>query len=211
MTNKDLYSDILQYRHACKTFCKKKIISNEDIDFILNSAILTPTSFGMEGYKILVITNSDLKEKLKPFCWNQAQITTCSHLLILLASIKDLYPTSDYVKKKFARRRLTKEQEEAYLQKYTEFIKQNANDDEKMFSWSAKQTYLIAMNIILAASSLKIDSCPIEGFEREKVEQILDINTSDYRVSLILPLGYRIYPQTEHLRDNIEEKVQFIN
>ena len=79
-----------------------------------------------------------------------------------------------------------------------------------MFAWSAKQTYLAAMQMMLAAATLEIDSCPIEGFERESVEQLLGIDTKKYRVSLLLPFGYRIYPQQEHLRRDFDDVVEFI-
>jgi nitroreductase len=211
MNNKEGFKKALDFRHACKTFCKKKIINDKDMEFILESARMTPTSFGMEGYKLLVITNNELKEKLRPVCWNQAQITTCSHLVVILSAIEDLYPKSDYVKEKFKRRRLTKEQEEAYLKRYEEFINITAKNDNEMFAWSSKQTYLLVMTMMLAGATLEIDSCPIEGFEREKVEKILDIDTKKFRVSLLLPFGYRIYPQPKHLRDDLKSKVEFIN
>jgi nitroreductase len=67
------------------------------------------------------------------------------------------------------------------------------------------------MQMMLAAASLEIDSCPIEGFEREKVEEFLGIDRLEYRVSLILPFGYRIYPQTKHIRREFDEVVEFIS
>ena len=209
--DKKEFNEIINYRHACKTFCKKKIINDEDIKFILEAGRMSPSSFGMEGWKFLVITNNELKEKLRLACWNQAQITTCSHLVVILSAIEDLYPDTLHVKEKFKRRRLTKEQEEAYLKRYADFIQKEANNDDKMFAWSSKQTYLAAMSMMLAASTLKIDSCPIEGFEREKVEEILKLDTKKYRVSLILPFGYRIYPPKQHLRADFEDVVEFID
>lgn len=200
----------IEFRHACKTFCKKKIISDEDIRFILEAGRMTPSSFGMEGWKFLVITNHEIKEKLRTLCWNQAQITTCSHLVVILAAIEALRPASGIPKKRFARRRLPKEKEEAYIKLYSEFMADEIEDDAKMFAWSAKQTYLAAMQMMLAAASIEIDSCPIEGFEREKVEELLGIDTKEYRVSLLLPFGYRIYPQSEHLRRDFDDVVEFV-
>jgi len=72
-------------RHACKLFDDKKKIPKEDFDFLLEIGRLSPSSFGMEHWKFLVITSQDLKEKLRPVCWNQPQITTCSHLVAYLA------------------------------------------------------------------------------------------------------------------------------
>ena len=208
--NKDLCLKAIEFRHACKTFCKKKRIDDEEMRFILEAGRMAPSSFGMEGWKFLVITNQELKEKLRPLCWNQAQITTCSHLVVILAAVDALRPSSGIPQKRFARRRLPKEKEEAYIKLYSEFMAEEIADDDKMFAWSSKQTYLAAMQMMLAAASIEIDSCPIEGFEREKVEELLDIDNKQYRVSLLLPFGYRIYPQSEHLRRDFDEIVEFI-
>ena len=210
MNTKELFTQTINFRHATKTFCKKKIISDEDIRFILDAGRMAPSSFGMEGWKFLVITNSELKEELRPLCWNQAQIITCSHLVVILCAIESLKPQNGIVQKRFARRRLTKEQEEGYIQKYSEHLSKEIEDNEAMFCWSARQTYLAAMQMMLAAASLEIDSCPIEGFEREKVEEMLHIDPQQYRVSLLLPFGYRIYPQSKRLRLDFEEVVEFI-
>ncbi len=211
MDKKELCSKAIEFRHACKTFCKKKIINDEDIRYILEAGRMAPSSFGQEGWKFLVITNTELKQRLRPVCWNQAQIETCSHLVVILAAIESLRPQSGEVQKRFARRRLPKEQEEAYIERYSEFLHKEIADDEAMFCWSSKQTYLAAMQMMLAAAALEIDSCPIEGFEREKVEEILEIDTKEYRVSLLLPFGYRIYPQSAHLRRDFDEVVEFID
>jgi len=208
---KEKFKEAYLFRHACKTFCKKKIISDENIRFILEAGRMAPSSFGMEGWKFLVITNDELKEKLRPLCWNQAQITTCSHLVVILAAIDALKPSSGIPQQRFARRRLPKEKEEAYIKLYSEFLSNEIADDEKMFAWSSKQTYLAAMQMMLAAASIEIDSCPIEGFERENVEKLLKIDTKEYRVSLLLPFGYHIYPQSEHLRRDFEDVVEFID
>ena len=211
MQSKQVCQDAIEFRHACKTFCKKKIISDEDMRFILEAGRMAPSSFGQEGWKFLVITNQELKQKLRPLCWNQAQIEMCSHLVVILAAIEDLRPQSGEVQKRFARRRLPKEQEEAYIKRYSEFLAKEIEDDEAMFAWSSKQTYLAAMQMMLAAASIQIDSCPIEGFEKESVEKLLNIDIRKYQVSLLLPFGYRIYPQTKHLRRDFNEVVEFLD
>ncbi len=210
MQTKQICQKAIKFRHACKTFCKKKIISDEDMYFILEAGRMAPSSFGQEGWKFLVITNQDLKQKLRPLCWNQAQIETCSHLVVILAAIEDLKVENGEVQKRFARRRLPKEQEEAYIKRYREFLSKEIANEEMMFAWSSKQTYLAAMQMMLAAASIEIDSCPIEGFEKEKVEEILRIDIKKYQVSLLLPFGYRIYPQKKHLRRTFDEVVEFI-
>ena len=79
--------DIMNFRHACKIFDETKKISDENIKTIMQCAVKSPSSFGMEPWKFLVITNDKLKQKLKPYCWDQVQITSCSHLVVCLAKI----------------------------------------------------------------------------------------------------------------------------
>lgn len=80
------FMEAMDFRHACKIFDETKKISDEDMKFILEVARKSPSSFGQEGWKFLVITNEELKAKLRPFCWDQPQVTTCSHLVIILAA-----------------------------------------------------------------------------------------------------------------------------
>jgi len=93
MTNN--FSNAMAFRHACKIFDETKTISEEEINYILEAGRTSPSSFGMEGWKFLVISNQELKEKLRPACWNQVQITSCSHLVILLAGIENVKPSSE--------------------------------------------------------------------------------------------------------------------
>ena len=84
----------MEFRHACKIFDETKKISEEDMRLILEMGQKSPSSFGMEAWKFLVITNEDLKARLRPACWNQVQVTSCSHLVIILAGIESVKPQS---------------------------------------------------------------------------------------------------------------------
>ncbi len=212
MNNKKIFTDAMNFRHACKIFDEKKKINENDLRYILNAGINSPSSFGMEGWKFLVITNQKLKEELKPYCWNQPQITTCSHLIVILAAINRLRSDSGVPIKRFKRRKGSKDMVEKYLIKYKDYIKNViGEDDESIFQWSARQTYIAAANMMTAAATIHIDSCPIEGFERDKVEEILKLNTKEFRVSLLLPFGYRINIQPKRLRLSFYEVVDFIS
>ncbi len=210
MQDKEIFLKALKFRHACKLFDENKKIKEEDIKFILEAGRLSPSSFGMEGWKFLVTTNQKLKEKLRPYCWNQPQITTCSHLLVILASINSLKPHSNIPRKRFQRRGLSKDMIEQYVSVYDNYMKQFSSDKE-IFAWSSKQTYIAAADMMMAAAMIGIDSCPIEGFEREKVEKILNLDIKEFRLSLILPFGYRINPQPKKKRLSFNEVVEFLD
>jgi len=204
------FSKAMNFRHACKLFDDKKKIPDDEIRYILDMGRKSPSSFGMEGWKFLVITNEELKEKLRPYCWDQPQITTCSHLVIILAAIESLKPQSGIPLQRFSRREMPKEKLDFYIDIYASHLKDTLKSDENIFCWSARQTYIAAANMMTSAAFIGIDSCPIEGFEKEKVEDILELDRSKYQVSLILPFGYRVNEQSKQLRLNFDEVVEFI-
>ncbi len=209
MNKRDIFSKAINFRHACKMFDEDKKISDKDMRYILEAGRLSPSSFGMEGWKFLVITNQNLKEELRPFCWNQPQITTCSHLVIILGAINPLKLESGIPQKRFQRRDLPDEKIEQYIGVYKNYI-EAIGDDKDIFVWSSKQTYIAAANMMDAAAVLEIDSCPIEGFEKKKIDELLDLDTKEFQISLILPFGHRVKPQPEKIRRNFDEVVEFI-
>jgi nitroreductase len=210
MNKKEDFLKIMDFRHACKIFDETKKISDEDMHYILEIGRKSPSSFGMEAWKFLVITNNRLREKLKPFCWNQPQITTSSHLVIVLAGIETLKVENDIVRSRFMRRDLPLEKLDAYMKLYASHLSETLSSDEKIYQWSARQTYIASANMMSAAAFIGIDSCPIEGFEKENVEKVLKLDTSKFQVAMLLPFGYRINKQSTQLRLDFESVVDFI-
>ena len=205
------FLDIMNFRHACKVFDTKKDISKKDINFILEVARKSPSSFGMEPWKFLVIKNKELKEKLKPFCWNQEQITSCSYLVVVLAKIEDVKPSSNIPLKRFSRRDMSQEKLDFYIDLYSSHLKETLSSDENIYHWTSKQTYIAGANMMSSASSIGIDSCPIEGFEKQNVEDVLKLDTKKYQVSMLLAFGYRVNEQSTQNRLTFDEVVEFIN
>ncbi len=210
MSKKEEFLKIMNFRHACKLFDETKKISDEDMHYILEVARKSPSSFGMEAWKFLVITNDELREKLKPFCWNQPQITTCSHLVIVLAGIDTLKVESGVVRSQLMRRNLPQDKLDSFIELYASHLKDTLSSDDKIYQWSARQTYIAAANMMNAAATIGIDSCPIEGFEKDNVEKVLALDTSKFQVSMILPFGYRVNEQSQQLRSSFESVVEFI-
>lgn len=206
---KELFEKALSFRHACKIFDDTKKIPKDDLKFILEAGRKSPSSFGMEPWKFLVVQDQDLKEKIRPYCWNQPQITTCSDLVIILAKIEDLKPNNSYVETMFSRRPLPQEKIDAYLDLYSKHLAHTMSSDENILCWTARQCYIALGNMMSAAASIEIDSCPIEGFEKENIEKLLELDTSKYQLAVILPLGYRINEQSTQLRLPFEEVVEF--
>ena len=208
MTNK--FTEAMAFRHACKTFDASKKISNEKMHYILEAGRTSPSSFGMEAWRFLLVMNDELKEKIKPLCWNQVQITTCSHLVIVLAGIEKVKPSSGEVEKRFARRPMNKEALEGYMGMYAGHLAETLSTDKNIYEWTARQAYIAAGNMMTAAAYEGIDSCPIEGFEKENLEKLLDLDSSKFQIAMLLPFGYRINEQSEQLRLDFDEVVEFI-
>lgn len=208
MTND--FTKAMDFRHACKVFDESKKISDEEIRYILEAGHKSPSSFGMEGWKFLVISSEALKEKIRPACWDQVQVTSCSHLVIILTAIDAVKVESGKPEKRFRRREMPQENLDFYLDLYAKHLAHTLSTDENIYAWTAKQSYIALGNMMTAAAYIGIDSCPIEGFEKEKTEEILKLDTTKWQVSVVVPFGYRLNEQSTQLRLPFDEVVEFI-
>ncbi|BCD61130.1 MULTISPECIES: NAD(P)H-dependent oxidoreductase [unclassified Nitratiruptor] len=198
----DPFLEAMEFRHACKIFDHTRKISKEDFEFILECGRLSPSSFGMEPWRFLVIEDEKKKEALQPLCWNQKQITTCSHLVVIKAN-KAVVQDDTYIQAMFARRGLDEARTKAYIERYKSFLA-----EQDISCWVQKQCYIAAANMMTGAAFRKIDSCPIEGFEKAKVENYLGLDPQKEEVALILTFGYRLKPQPPKHRLSLDTLVE---
>ncbi len=203
--DKNLLLDALNFRHACKIFDETKKISDDDMSFILESARLAPSSFGMEHCRLLVIKNQEVKKELKPLCWNQNQIDSCDLLVVLVAKYKEV-SSPEYYEKMFRRRGLDKDLTKMYIEKYENYLE----NLKSIKCWSEKQCYITASNIMNYSALIGIDSCPIEGFEKEKVEIKLGVDNKKENIAMLVALGYRANAQSQKIRLDIKDVVTII-
>lgn len=200
--------EAMQFRHACKRFREEKI-PEKAFDQILEFGRMSPSSFGMEPWRFIVIEDAVLKAQLRPLCWDQPQITECSHLLVITADNECVLPGSEYVKKMFERRGLPPEGLARYLEVYKNHMSPQFHNREAIEAWTHKQCYISAANMVTGAASLGIDSCPIEGFEKARVEKVLEL-ASSRSVALIVAFGFRLNEQPEHYRLSLEQIVTIV-
>ncbi len=197
---KEKIIEAYQFRQAIKEFREDKKISDEDFQFILETGRLSPSSFGWEPWQFLVVQNMELREKLKEFSWGaERQLPSASHFVIILGrKAAEMLPGSDYLK--YISREvqnLSPEIEENKLDFFGKFQENDFDltDDRKIFDWVCRQTYIPLANMMTAAAQIGIDSCPIEGFKREKVEEILSkegiVDTNKFGVSVMVAFGYK--------------------
>ena len=181
--------DKLNWRYAAKAMNGEKV-SQEKIDIIIEAARLAPTSSGLQPFEIIVITNQKLKEQIRPISWNQSVITDCSHLLVFAAW--DTY-TEGRINKMFDLtneiRGFKNEGWENYRQMLLGMYPQQ--DAEVNFNHAAKQAYIAFGMSVAAAAFEGIDTTPLEGFDADKLDEILDLRAKGLRSAVMLPIGYR--------------------
>jgi len=182
--------DQLQWRYATKKMDAKKLVPLEKVEHILEAIRLTASSSGLQPYELIVITNQDIRQKIKEAANNQSQITDCSHLIVFAAW--DNY-TADRINAAFDMtetiRNFTSESGTAYRQMLLKTYP--ARDAEVNFTHAAKQAYIGLGTALIAAAYEKVDCTPMEGFNPTAVDEILNLKAKGLRSVVMLPLGYR--------------------
>ncbi len=172
---------------------------------------LAPSAFGLEPWKMLLLKNERMKEDLKPMAWGAlSSLEGASHFVIYLAR-KGVTYDSDYVKKvmhEIKKRDYDTDSRFAQMIKNFQESDMKLNSERSLFDWASKQTYIQMANMMMAAAMLGIDSCPIEGYDQEKVEAYLKekgyLNTAEFGVSVMASFGYRNQEITPKTRWNTE-------
>lgn len=180
----------LQWRHAVKAYDSSKKVSEEDLNKILEAARLAPTSSGLQPFRIIVVENQELKNKMMAGALNPEVMRDSSHVLVFAAW--DSY-SNEKIDKVYDYHTDVRELPRGRFGSYTDKIKEmyNAQSSEEYFAHTARQTY-IALGMALAqAAELKIDSTPAEGFSSQIVDEILGLKELGLRSVSLLYLGYR--------------------
>lgn len=178
----------MQWRHASKAMNGNKV-PQETVNRILEAVRLAPTSLGLQAYKIFVIENETLRDKIYNEACPQQPIIGCSHLLVFAARTE--IGERDY-DSYFSIMQKTREKEEEYITNYKAkiegFVNTKVGKNEP--TWLVSQTYIALGVACVAAASERIASVPIEGFSREKMDEILSLKEKGYKSTILLPLGY---------------------
>ena len=202
------FLEAMAFRHACKHFDTTKTIPTEKFEALLEVIRTSPSSFGMEPWRVLVIRDPKVRKALKSSCWNQAQIVEASELLIFTTDNDAVRSDSPYVRQMFQRRGLPNEAVDAYMGVYENYLTPIEEDEILLENWTAKQCYIALANAMTFAATLEIDSCPIEGFDKEGVEAILDLPYG-HSVAVMCAFGYRVNPQSPQMRLPLKEIVEY--
>jgi nitroreductase len=219
MSKKQEILDAFQFRHATKAFDPDKKISDDDFNFILETGRLSPSSVGFEPWKFLIVQNPELRNKLKPVSWGaQGQLPTASHFMIILAR-KDARFDSEYVQNHLKNvKQMPDEVIETVSSRYRSFQESDLHlfeSERALFDWSSKQTYIALANMMTTAAQIGIDSCPMEGFDYDSVNKILEeeglLEDGQLAASLMVAFGYRAKdPERPKTRKDMDQTVKWV-
>ncbi len=179
----------LNWRYATKSYDAKRKVSAEDWETLEQSLILAPSSFGIQPYKFIVITDRETKEKLKPAAWGQTQITDSSHLVVF--AYKKVLTDSDiehFTDRIAEVRGVSRET----LTDYENVMKGSAKkavDGGYIETWNSRQAYLALGFLLETAALMGIDATPMEGFDPAQFNEILGL--TDYSAVVLAAVGYR--------------------
>nr|WP_314493743.1 NAD(P)H-dependent oxidoreductase [uncultured Chryseobacterium sp.] len=184
------YLEALSRRYSVKKFNPEVIIPQELLLNILESGKLAASSLGLQPYKIFVVESSAMKEKLIPAFYNPSQISTCSHLIVLISkkNMDEVY-LDGYFNHISEVRDHSVEDLNPFKKSITGHFNRQEHDD--ILNWAEKQSYIVLANLMYAAAIENIDTCPMEGFRQDLIEEILEINPEIEKVTVTLALGYR--------------------
>lgn len=182
--------DKLQWRYATKKMDPTKAVPPEKLDQILEAIRLTASSSGLQPYEVIVISNPQIREKIQLIANGQSQITDCSYLLVFAAW--DNY-TTERINAAFDMtekiRNFTSESGTAYRQM---LLKNYPNRDPEInFNHTSKQAYIGLGTALIAAAYEEVDSTPMEGFDPQALDALLNLKERGLRSVVMLPLGYR--------------------
>lgn len=179
----------LQWRYAAKRMNGEQV-PDDKVKSILEAARLAPTSSGLQPFKMFVVTNPKLKERVKPLAFNQPQITECSHLVIFAGW--DTY-TIERFEDYFAHYENERELPKGFSDSYkTSVAKQLTSwSKERQQEHAAKQAYIAASFAMVEAAVLQVDATPMEGFAASELDKLMKFDQQGLKSVLLLPLGYR--------------------
>ncbi|AME26991.1 NAD(P)H-dependent oxidoreductase [Burkholderia sp. PAMC 26561] len=180
----------LTWRYATKKFDAKKSVPVEKLERIIEAVRLAPTSSGLQPFELIVVSNADIRAKIRTVAWDQAQVTDCSHLLIF-AAWDDITP--DRVDMMFDLtnevRGLKNEGWENYRQMLLGIVANRGA--EANHQAAARQAYIALGVALITAAFEEVDATPMEGFDPAAVDEILNLKSKKLRSVVMLPLGYR--------------------
>jgi len=179
----------LKWRYATKAFDPTRTISEADWQVLEASLVLTPSSFGLQPYRFMVITDPALRAQLRPVSWGQSQITDASHLVVFLAKQEMTEAYVDHYLGQIVETRGVKLEElDAYRNIMVGHL---VGGPRNIPEWTTRQVYIAFGQLMQTAALMGVDACPLEGLDPQAYDRILGLEGGDYRTVAACALGYR--------------------
>ena len=193
--------DSLNWRYATKKFDPNKQVSDQDIATLKEAIRLSPSSYGFQLYKVIIVTDQKIKKELMKHSYYQSQVRDCSHLFVF-CSYKKVKP--EHIDEFIALMEEAREsdKEETLKEKFESKAKIKAygiiaktdlgnRDPDDALNWMKKQCYIALTHLMVTAADMKIDTCPFEGFKSDAYDRILGLEDRNLTSAVLCPVGYR--------------------
>jgi nitroreductase len=186
--------DLLQWRYATKKMDPSKVVAQDKVDRIVEAARLAPSSSGLQPYEVIVVSNSEVRSRIQAVAHKQSQVSDGSHLLVFAAW--DNY-TPERINHMFDLNVSMRGGTNEGWENYRQMLLKNypSRSAQENFEHAARQAYIALGASLIAAAFEQVDCTPMEGFEPEAVDTILNLNAKGLRSVAIMPLGYRLSGQ----------------
>ncbi|WP_462317454.1 NAD(P)H-dependent oxidoreductase [Marinilabilia sp.] len=200
--------DKFEWRYATKRFDTNRKLGPEQVNYLLKAANLAPSSYGIQPFAVAMIEDEDMKARLSPAAYNQPQVTEASHLFVFAVrtdvSEKDV---DEFVERIVKTRKVSRED----VAEYEAVMKGSINkrSPESRFNWASRQAYISLGFLLAAGATQDIDVCPMEGFNKQKFDEILGLTERGFSSIAMAAAGYRSAEDTtaqdKKVRKSLEE------
>ena len=219
MLDKQAVLDAYQFRHACKAYDPARKISDDDFRFILETGRLSPSFFGLEPWRFVVVQEPQTRALIRDMAWGaREKVMECSHFVVILARQPAmLSPDGDYLPR-FMRevQHLPEEAVQMRLRFFRNFSEKDfelAGHPRAFYDWACKQTYIALGNMLTAAAMIGVDSTAIEGFPLEAMNSALAgrglYDPAQFKLSVMAAFGYRLNAPQPKTRQRLQDVVQW--
>ena len=204
----------LNWRYATKKFDETKKLSKEQLDNLVESLRLAASSFGLQPWKFMIISNEELKKELLPHSWNQEQVVNCSHHIVFCtySNFNEEHVTN-FVKTIADARGQSLEELKGYKDMMTGFL--GRMDEKQVLEWAKNQVYLALGSFLVTCAELGIDACPMEGIVQSEYDRALKLSEKGLTTVVACPVGIRSeddkYSELAKVRFPLKDVIEFVD